>query len=757
MNIFRRLGLFIENKHLWIVIAGVLLIAAAIVGATRLTQETGTKTFISSSSQTYKDYTRFNQHFSSDTVVVIVTGENITQLLQAKNLEAMANIEGQMSTNLGVLSALSPTSLIKQEQSQSPGTPIENLVVDPQTGQIRPQFKGAFPDDKHAFIRIVLKGDLPSAEQKRAIKDAERAVAAANFQGIKGIVTGTPVLSTQLKDSMSSSLRNMFLVAILLMLVILALIFSVRGFFTWRWLPLGVVVIGIIYTFGAMGILSVPITIVSMAVFPVLIGLGVDYAIQFHNRYDEEARRGKTVADGIIESVTHIGPAIGTAIIAACLGFVALFFSPVPMIRDFGQMLIIGVVVCYLVALFLLLSILYWHDRRSAGGTTVSNTKEKPGTDKVALVERGLRRLAPWVIKSPAIILPIALVATVGGFIADSHIKTETQETKFFSQNLPAMKNILLLEKLAGGFTSGSLLIEAQDVTDPAILAWMAELQQHIKTAYSDDVVSTDSVSDLVLKNSGGVMPQSAQQVKQILAPLSDNTKLNLVSDDYTAANLIINIREIGNAQAKKLNEQLTRDIANHPEGLKVSLTGTTVIRVKTFDALTGGRVKMTLIGVVFIFFGLLLLFRLRLFRTFAAVLPIGLILGWSSGIMFLSGIKYTPLTATLGALILGIGTEFTILLMMRYYEERERGEAPAEAMTAAITKIGRAIIASGFTVIGGFAALLIARDFPVLSDFGIVTMINVLFALISTLVVLPSLIVLLDRWRESRQMKSQL
>ena len=756
MNIFKRLGLFIENKRLWIVIAGLLLIAVAIVGATRLTQETGTKTFISPSSQVYKDYIRFNQHFSSDTVVVILTGENTTQLLQSQNLEAMENVEVEMSTNQGVLTALSPASIIRQEQSQNPDTPIENLVVDSQTGKIRPQFRSTFPDDKHAFIRIVLKGELPSGEQKRTIKDVKHAIDTANFQGIKGIVTGTPVLSRQLKDSMSSSLRNMFLVAILLMLVILALIFSVRGFFTWRWLPLGVVVIGIIYTFGAMGIFNVPITVVSMAVFPVLIGLGVDYAIQFHNRYDEEARRGKTAADGIIESVTHIGPAIGIAIIAACLGFVALFFSPVPMIRDFGQMLIIGVIFCYLVALFLLPTILYWHDRRKSGGATDRDIKNKPGTEKISFVEKGLRRLAPWVIKSPAIILPLALVATVCGFIADSHIKTETQETKFFSQDLTAMKNIFLLQKLAGGYSSGSLLIEAQDVTDPSILTWMAVLEQHIKTVYSNDVVGTDSVADLVLEKSGGVMPQTAQQVKQILSPLADNTRRNLISDDYQAANLIINIREIGNAQAQKLNEQITKDIADHPEGVTVSLTGTSVIRVKTFSALTSGRVKMTLIGVAFIFCGLLLLFRLKLFRTIMAVLPIGLILGWSSGIMFLLGIKYTPLTATLGALILGIGTEFTILLMMRYFEERENGEAPSEAMTAAMTKIGRAIIASGFTVIGGFAALLIARDFTILSDFGIVTMINVFFALISTLIVLPSLIVLLDCWRESRQVKSQ-
>jgi predicted RND superfamily exporter protein len=138
------------------------------------------------------------------------------------------------------------------------------------------------------------------------------------------------------------------------------------------------------------------------------------------------------------------------------------------------------------------------------------------------------------------------------------------------------------------------------------------------------------------------------------------------------------------------------------------------------------------------------------------ATLPIALIIGWSSGVMWLLGIKFTPLTATLSALIIGIGVEFTILLMMRYYEERSNGEEPFTAMVTAMTKIGRAIVASGMTVIGGFGALLIARDFAILSDFGIVTMINVAFALISTLFVLPSLVVWIDSWQSRKELKAR-
>ena len=93
---------------------------------------------------------------------------------------------------------------------------------------------------------------------------------------------------------------------------------------------------------------------------------------------------------------------------------------------------------------------------------------------------------------------------------------------------------------------------------------------------------------------------------------------------------------------------------------------------------------------------------------------------------------------------------------MMRYYEERGKGESPIVAMTTAMTKIGRAVITSGLTVVGGFGALLFARDFPILTDFGAVTMINVAFALVSSLIVLPTIIVAVDQRKERNLAKER-
>jgi predicted RND superfamily exporter protein len=90
-------------------------------------------------------------------------------------------------------------------------------------------------------------------------------------------------------------------------------------------------------------------------------------------------------------------------------------------------------------------------------------------------------------------------------------------------------------------------------------------------------------------------------------------------------------------------------------------------------------------------------------------------------------------------------------MMMERYFEERENGLVPIEAIRVSTGKIGVAILASGCTTLAGFSALL-ASPFSLNRDFGIVTVIDVLLALIASFLVFPVLVVWLDEWREGRR-----
>ncbi|MCL4472419.1 MAG: hydrophobe/amphiphile efflux-3 (HAE3) family transporter [Actinobacteria bacterium] len=771
-RLFRGLGIFIQKRFLIAIAVAVALILPASYGASRLTTSSGDNTFISPDSQLYQNYLRFSQNFSGSTLVVLMEAQDGNELLKTYNINAMNSVGTDMSMVPGVKSVISPAFFVRLAVRYYSGFSvippqdwmIAAILKDPATGQVRPDFASVFPDQNHALMAIQIDGNASTETTGNIIAQARKSVSQAGFRNVEPIITGDPTILQQVDDSLSVNLRYTLLVASLLMLAILTVVFNVRNFFAWRWLPLGIVAIALIYGFGVMGWLSIPITMVTMAAFPVLLGLGVDYAIQFFHRYDEEARRCGDAGLAIVRSTTHIGHAIGIAIIAASLGFTALFFSPVPMIRDFGYTLIIGIVMCYFVAVFLLMPILYWYDRRKGGAGRPAAVTETgaPGclpeaAGAAGFIERSLRRAAPRVIGRPLLIAPIALVLSVAGLIPGHQVGTQADPLKFLSADMPAVRNIEKLQSVTGGRNQANIFVEGGDFTEPNVLKWIDAAGQRIKDREAGKILGVNSIVDVIKQGAGGQLPSDSAAIRKLIDQMPPEITGNLVNSDYTAANIVLDVSNLSGDQLKELNNGLAGDVSNPPPGLRATVTGSTVIQDAIISGLTQGREKMTLIGICFVFIGLLLLFRLNVIKALLAVLPIGLIIGWSSITMSLLGIDYSPLTAMLGALIIGTGVEFTVLLMMRYYEERGNGEEPLEAMTVAMAKIGRAIIASGLTVIAGFGALLIARDFPVLQEFGEVTMLNVLFALISTLVVLPPLIVLADSRLSRRALEQSL
>jgi len=122
-------------------------------------------------------------------------------------------------------------------------------------------------------------------------------------------------------------------------------------------------------------------------------------------------------------------------------------------------------------------------------------------------------------------------------------------------------------------------------------------------------------------------------------------------------------------------------------------------------------------------------------------LIPIALATGWSALILFVIGIPLNPMSATLGALVIAISTEFSVLLSARYREERVRGSEPAEAIDYAYRSTGAAVLASGVTAIAGFAAL-IASNIQMLREFGIVTVVDLTVSLLGVMVVLPAALV---------------
>ncbi len=159
-------------------------------------------------------------------------------------------------------------------------------------------------------------------------------------------VTGAPVVVQELSHSISRSIVILLLVAALVMALTLLLVFRARL----RLVPLLVALCATALTFGVTAIAGLPLTMASIAVIPILIGLAVDYAIQLQARVQEE---GPPVAEAVGRVAARGAPTIAVAAAATAAGFLVLALSPVPMVRGFGILLVVGIVLALGVALTL--------------------------------------------------------------------------------------------------------------------------------------------------------------------------------------------------------------------------------------------------------------------------------------------------------------------------------------------------------------------------------------------------------------------
>lgn len=447
------------------------------------------------------------------------------------------------------------------------------------------------------------------------------------------------------------------------------------------------------------------------------------------------------------ETIKHMAPAVGIAILAGALGFTALYISPVPMIQDFGKMLTFGVIIAFLTSIFFLVPLLFIRDHFFPPKTK-KKTKSTIGIFEKVLgaITRGTLKLAPF-------ILIVAVVLTGVGILGDLQAGVETDIERFMPQDTPALQDIHQLRDTLGTTDQIVILYEGERLLEDDVITWVDTQTETLAEKFSDVVVNTKSITSILRKMNHGELP-SISEIHERIADLPENQLKIVLTQEQDKGVIMVGVKHLGTAEMRAFIDDLNAYLqsTNVPE-VKVTLTGKSVLDVEMLTALTTGRYKMTLLGIGLVFLALLIVYRHPI-KALVAILPISLIIGWSGGLMNLIGFDYTPLTATLGALVIGIGTEFTILIMERFYEERRKGRERHEAIVVAIQKIGKAILASGLTVIGGFSALIIS-DFVILSNFGLMTVINMSLSLVSTLIVLPPTLVLLDRLVKTKTVAS--
>lgn len=632
-------------------------------------------------------------------------------------------------TTLGRVNAIP-----EAERTMSNPEWVKFLLYDNQ-GNVRKALKPFFANDHTAQVISRLHGNQSIDIEGNEAGAVQKAAKGLTFDNATVTTTGASVLLRDINHYLRGGMLTLGGIAVAIMVVILLLLFSVR----WRLLPLLVVLVGCIWAFGLAGYLGIPLTIVTIAGLPVMLGVGIDYAIQMHARVEEEVVLDRSEAP-IQETARNLGPALLVVTFDAIFAFLALRFAKVPMIREFGLLLAVGIAVICFGSIIIPLATLGIREYKSP--TVGKDFRE--GVLGRFVVKIGS---IPAKVAVPLIVVSIGVFAW--GILVEKDLTIQTDPVKWVNQQSQVIHDIHTLERTVGGSNEMGVYIQSDHdlLGDQKAIDYIDGFERKFATdrrvVFATSLITT--VRDLMyVPGAADATPTTADlQGAYRVAPR--DIQVAVVADKGEALNTVY-LTAPGSLKRQEGLVNAIRDRVHKvppPDSVRMTPSGLAVVGVGLLNNLESNRILLTYLSILFV--GLFLSFRLRsVVRSLLSLVPVLIAVGLSSVLAWAFGWQLSPMTAVGGPLVVAICTEFTSLILLRFIEERDRGEDPQQAVDVTASRTGRAFVVSGLTAIAGVAVLSFS-SLPLLHDFGRIVAMNVAVALASALVVLPPMLVWAD------------
>jgi uncharacterized protein len=811
------------------VVLGAITVLLVGVGATRIEFATGQDSYLNRDSQTAIDNREFQSYFGGETVILLFSATapdtDVSKLFEGENLatlqaitddlngieEAQAVVTpltsltfsnelvigpganallraptrdeaGSEARNADITVALARRDAIASDDRVIGNAQWNDLLIYGNDGYtvddggslvapadndraIRLSLASTFPNARTAVGGVVLRGNASLDEQSAGTQQVLDRLDDVTLDGFDLTVTGSPVYLKEINDYLKTGMARLGLAAIAVMAVVLSFIFKVR----WRLLSLLAVLLGVTWTFSLLGLIGIDLSLVTIAGLPILIGLGIDFAIQVHNRIEEEVLLDHD-AHPIGETLANLAPPMIVATLTGVVAFLALRISKVPMIRDFGVLLAVGIVILVITGIIVPASVL--------------GIREYVDRSKGPREDNWIERLVVGLGSLPTKVAPILAVAGVGlfvgGVLVEEQTRIESDPIRWIAQDSDVVTDIERLEDETGFGTTLGVLVQANNVFDQQVIDLVREFTESAEAR--EEVVSSSSLVSTMSKiltvpdatvispseqdmyEAAEVMPPAISRAlvhydgagtpddpsDDIPTALQVNLRLAPASLDERAV-LVESLREDLQARIDALQigggSILLQELPDGQDPVRAVPAGLATVGIGLLENLESNRAALTYLSLSLA--GLYLVIRTRsLGRALLALVPVFLAIGVGALVVWALGITLSPLTTVSGPLVVASVAEFSVLIMGRHIEERQAGLEPRLAVDTAARRTGRAFFTSALTIIGGFA-VLISSSLPLLRDFGVIVTLNVTIALLAALVLMPPMLV----WADERGM----
>ena len=553
---------------------------------------------------------------------------------------------------------------------------------------------------------------------------------------------------------------------------------------------------------GFLNIIGAPNQISQIAPI-LLIGLGVDYAIHFTGRYREELGEGLSVKDSTKNTLSSVGIALTLATLATIVGFLSNVVSPLPEFKDFGITVSFGILFALLLVMTFVPAIRSLLDKKAEKKDSINREAFSSSGESVLNKVAGASSIIPRKLK----LISIALLLGISsyGYVSFTNLDTVFNFTDFLPEDDPVVATLAVLtDEFGGGFgETTTVLLEGEDLATPEIHNAIIDAINNLATADNVVVFGENVANESVVASLGAMLapqdvapgaPPQAPDMDLISGLMSYGVQLMtgegmnalkvsttgdveslykslLTMDPATfGGSLYLNDQGIFTAQQIKIttsagsegSRQLTEDIYSAfaqviDLGVDVAATNDSIVTNSVSDLISASQFQSLIFAILSSMLFLIIYYWIDLRRPFLGVVTIfpviAIVMGTYLG-MGLLEIPLNPVTATLTGIAIGIGVPFVIHVTNRFREALTKDSNPVSAITSTLKTTGGSLFGSAFTTMAGFGILTTSTLKP-FQQMGQVVLVSIGFALVASILILPTLLVLWANYHNKKTAKS--
>jgi len=554
---------------------------------------------------------------------------------------------------------------------------------------------------------------------------------------------------------------------------------------------------------GYLGIIGPPNQVSQIAPI-ILIGLGVDYAIHFTSRYREEIGSGNTIIGSTSSTLKSVGIALTLATLATIVGFLTNIVSPLPELKDFGILVSSGIFFAFFLVMTFVPAIRTLLDKRAEAKDRISKEAFLSSGESLLNKIAASSGIIPKKLKLVALTLLVAISGY--GYFSFSNLETIFEFTDFLPEDSPVVQTLdLLTEEFGGGFgETTSVLIEGENLATPEMHNALIESLNNLSekeniVVYAGNVAAESVVGTLgQLLAPEGTVPNapSAMPDMELLATLGsygvdllsgsqgiDALRVKdsgdvqglyeyLVNYDSEAFLAYLYFNQDNKVTALQVRistsagslgaAQLRDDIYDaftplSSIGVSIAATNDAIVTQSVSDLISESQFQSLIFAILASMLFLIIYYLIDIRKPFLGVITIlpvvAIVMGTYLG-MYLLEIPLNPVTSTLSGLAIGIGVPFVIHVTNRFREVLSSSDNPVEAVKTTLKTTGGSLFGSAFTTMAGFGILMTSSLKP-FQQMGIVVVVALGFALVASILILPTLLVIWANYHNKKSAKS--